>query len=169
MHALSTRPLYAYWSLAAALAVNTWMGDCLAVQGLSCRPVSGYNQYFLRPWPVHLNFNCRPKNLWGISTLRLQWSLVCYPTFYTAVRFSVKVKAISYSRIQWLTGISGVGDHWIKNEIWMDFHSKKYVNAPLGGGQNFERANVERPIFRILKIASVKDYERSSYSIFSFF
>ena len=38
----------------------------------------------------------------------------------------------------------------------------------MGGGQNFERANVERPIIRNLKVASVKVYERSSYLIFSF-
>ena len=41
-----------------------------------------------------------------------------------------------------------------------------YVSS-MGGGQNFERANVERPIFRNKKIASVECYERSSYSIFS--
>ena len=38
-----------------------------------------------------------------------------------------------------------------------------------GGEQNFEQVNVERPIFRNLKIASIKGYERSNYSIFSFF
>ena len=34
----------------------------------------------------------------------------------------------------------------------------------MGGGRNFERPNVERPIFRNLKVAN----ERSSYSIFQF-
>ena len=37
-----------------------------------------------------------------------------------------------------------------------------------GGGRNFERTNVERPIFRNFKIANVKSYERPSYSIFLF-
>ena len=37
----------------------------------------------------------------------------------------------------------------------------------MGGGQNFEQANVERPIFRNLKIASVKGYER--FSLFDIF
>ena len=37
-----------------------------------------------------------------------------------------------------------------------------------GGGFNFERPNVERSIFRNFKIANVKSYERSSYSIFLF-
>ena len=36
----------------------------------------------------------------------------------------------------------------------------------MGGGRNFERPNVKRPIFRNLKIASVKSYESPSYSIF---
>ena len=38
----------------------------------------------------------------------------------------------------------------------------------MDGSRNFERPNVERPIFRKLKIANVKSYERSSYSIFLF-
>ena len=33
------------------------------------------------------------------------------------------------------------------------------------GGRNFERPNLERPIFRNLKIANVESYERSNYSI----
>ena len=33
-----------------------------------------------------------------------------------------------------------------------------------GGGQNFERPNVDRPIFRNLKITNVESYERSNYS-----
>ena len=36
-----------------------------------------------------------------------------------------------------------------------------------GGGQNFERANVERPMYRNLKIASVKGYEK--LQLFDFF
>ena len=36
-----------------------------------------------------------------------------------------------------------------------------------GGGQNFERPNVERPIFRNEKITNVKSYDRSSFSIFN--
>ena len=32
-------------------------------------------------------------------------------------------------------------------------------NLPFGGGQNFERPNVERPILRNLKIANVQNYE----------
>ena len=37
-----------------------------------------------------------------------------------------------------------------------------------GESQNFERPNVERQIFCNLKVANVKSYERSSYSIFLF-
>ena len=33
-----------------------------------------------------------------------------------------------------------------------------------GGGRNFERPNVDQPIFRNLKITIVKSYERSNYS-----
>ena len=36
----------------------------------------------------------------------------------------------------------------------------------MGGGRNFERPNVEQPIFRNFKNANVESYERSSYSIF---
>ena len=32
--------------------------------------------------------------------------------------------------------------------------------------RNFERPNIERPIFRNLKITNVESYERSNYSIF---
>ena len=35
-----------------------------------------------------------------------------------------------------------------------------------GGGRNFERPNVEWPIFRNSKFANVKSYESSSYLIF---
>ena len=37
----------------------------------------------------------------------------------------------------------------------------------MGGGRNFERPNVERPILRNLKISNVKSYERSSYRHFN--
>ena len=46
------------------------------------------------------------------------------------------------------------------------FHERKQFNFDFnlrGGSRNFEQ-----PIFRNLKIASVKSYERSSYSIFLF-
>ena len=42
------------------------------------------------------------------------------------------------------------------------------INGIMGGGQNFERPNVKRLIFRNLKITNVKSRERSSYSIFLF-
>ena len=35
-----------------------------------------------------------------------------------------------------------------------------------GGGRNFERPNVERPIFRNLKIADVKSYEVQLFDFF---
>ena len=38
----------------------------------------------------------------------------------------------------------------------------------MGGGRNFERPDVERPILRNLKNANVKSCERSSFSIFLF-
>ena len=41
-------------------------------------------------------------------------------------------------------------------------------NENLCRGRNFERSNVERPIFPNLKIVNVKSYEKFSSSIFLF-
>ena len=42
------------------------------------------------------------------------------------------------------------------------------LSYPLGRGQNFERPNVERPIFRNLKIANFKSYEVQLFDFFLF-
>ena len=45
-------------------------------------------------------------------------------------------------------------------------HKLKKCQKKVGAGRNFERPNVERPILQNSKIANIKSFERSSYSIF---
>ena len=51
-------------------------------------------------------------------------------------------------------------------KLFVGNFSEMLVCKIKGTGWNFERPNVERPIFQNLKVANVKSYERSSYSIF---
>ena len=47
----------------------------------------------------------------------------------------------------------------MQNDFFSDFF-KSQILIESGGGRNFERPYVERPIFRNLKIANVKSYAR---------
>ena len=52
---------------------------------------------------------------------------------------------------------------------WFFGRGSKFLGSEKSGeGRNFERPNVEGPIFRNLKASNLKNYVRSSYSIFLF-
>ena len=99
------------------------------------------------PMPVH------PQHAPFLRQFSLRFRLIHHPYSYSSFHFS-PAQGNSKCALSHFASPSRVP----RMALPMNKKIKPYKKW-MGGGRNFERTNVERPIFRNLKIANVKSYE----------